>query len=107
MAGGRAAIRACNHFDLHSGAFRQRRNLHSRASRRLVVEVGTVDFVYDLEIAEVSEEDRRFRNVSQGKSFRFQKAADVIQHSPGLLTDVIRDYLAASRVERNLATAEY
>jgi hypothetical protein len=41
--------------DLRS--FRQRRDLHRGTSWRLIVEIGAVDFVHDLEIAGVSEKD--------------------------------------------------
>ena len=58
-----AAICECNNFDFDLRAFWQGGNLHSGTGWRLATEIRTVDLVYDLEIAEIGQENCRLQDV--------------------------------------------
>ncbi len=99
-------MRTRDHFDFDFRAFRQSGHLYGRAGRGLAAEIGAVDLVDYLEIAEVGEKDRCFQYVGQREAFRFQNTADVVHHPPGLRCNVVGHNLPTFGVQRNLAAAK-
>ena len=66
----------------------------------------SIDFVNDLKIAEISEEDDCFHDILENQALGFQNGSNVVKHAPGLRGDVAGDNLAGFWVERNLAAAK-
>src|SRR5205085_12159542 len=85
---------------------RQRRNADSRSSRRILREVGRINFIHLLEIAEVGQEHGGLDDVGERQAFGFQDRNHVIEHAPGLLRDLFGNNLPAFRIERHLACAK-
>src|SRR5436190_22786421 len=72
LSGGGAAIIERDRLDFDAGVFRQGGNADGRARGRVLREVGSVDFVHLLEIAEVGQEHSRFHDMGQGQLLRLQ-----------------------------------
>src|SRR6266404_7816824 len=89
-------------FDLDPGVFRQRGNTDRRTRRRVLSEVGRVDFVHLLEVAEVSQEYRCFHDICQRELFRLQNRGHAVEDAFGLLRNVFGNDLAGFRIERDL-----
>src|SRR5438067_8660745 len=102
----RMAVVECDRLDLHACVLRQGGNAHRRTRGRALREVGRVNFVHLLEIAEVRQEHRRLYDVGQGELLRFQDRRDAIEHPPGLLRDIFGNDLAGFWIERDLSGAK-
>src|SRR6266508_192546 len=88
--------------DLDARAARQRRDLHGRPRRRVLLEVAAVDLVHLREVGEVGEVDRAAHDVSEAGARAGEDRAEVLHHALGLRGDVARDELARPGVERDL-----
>src|SRR6266508_1706099 len=88
--------------DLDARAARQRRDLHGRPRRRVLLEVAAVDLVHLREVGEVGEVDRAAHDVPEAGARGGEDRAEVLHHALGLRGDVARDELARPGVERDL-----
>src|SRR4051812_37145901 len=92
--------------DLDARIFGQSRNADRRTRRWACGEVGRVDFVHLLEVAEVGQEHSRFHDVRHGQPFRFQDRSHAVEYASRLFRDVFGNDLAALGIEWNLTSAK-
>ena len=69
-------------------------------------EIRPVDFVHNLKVIEIRQENGGLNHVIEIKSLRSQKGCDIVQHSTGLRGDISRNDLPRLRIERNLTAAK-
>src|SRR5438067_9069986 len=84
----------CNRFNLYLGSPGQCGDLDSGTGRWILFEIRAVNFVYGLEITQISQEDRCLNHAIESESFSSQNSCDVVQHPPRLRRDIARNNLA-------------
>ena len=97
---------SCDGVNLYLRSLRQRGDLHSGACRGTLFEIRAINFVYGLEISQISEENGCLNHAIESESLGSQNGCDVVQHSPRLRRDIAGNDLARFRVERNLTAAK-
>jgi hypothetical protein len=110
VAGGLAApvalAREGNRFNFHLRVFRQGRYPDRGARRRILVEIGRVDFIHLLEVSEVGQENGSLDDVREGELLRFEDCRYAVEDASSLLGDVFGHDLAAFWIERDLPGAK-
>src|SRR6266487_3034095 len=99
-------IRHSNNFDFHIHALGQRGHLDGGTGGRILLEIRTINFVNDLEIAKVRKENRCLNHMIESHAFSLQNGCNVVEYAPGLPCNIAGDDLARFRVQRNLTAAK-
>jgi len=69
-------------------------------------EIRPVDFVHNLKVIEIRQENGGLNHVIKSESLCSQKGCDIVQHPTGLRGDIAGNDLAGLRIERNLTAAK-
>src|SRR5581483_2777530 len=95
-----------DHFDFYVHVLRQCCDLNCGTRRGIGFEVGTINFINDLEIAEVGEENRCFDYVVKSKSLSSQNRRDIVHHASSLNSNIAGNNLAGLWIQRDLTAAK-